>query len=155
MNQLTIGKYIAEKRRKQNFTQEQLAEKLGVSNKTISKWENGKCLPDYSIILKLCEELNITLSELMNGEDTAKDSVCVHDDVEILDLIHRIQVLEKEKNILYSLILVVFGIACGAISKTTGGTDVQDFVSGILMGISVGVILVGVYLIGKQVIKEN
>lgn len=49
MNQLTIGKYIAEKRRKQNFTQEQLAEKLGVSNKTISKWENGKCLPDYSI----------------------------------------------------------------------------------------------------------
>ena len=91
----------------------------------------------------------------MNGEDTAKDSVCVHDDVEILDLIHRIQVLEKEKNILYSLILVVFGIACGAISKTTGGTDVQDFVSGILMGISVGVILVGICLVGKQVIKEN
>lgn len=45
MNQLTIGKYIAVKRRKQYFTQEQLAEKLGVSNKTISKWENGKCLP--------------------------------------------------------------------------------------------------------------
>ena len=45
MNQLTIGKYIAEKRRKQNLAQEQLAEKLGVSNKTISKWENGKCLP--------------------------------------------------------------------------------------------------------------
>lgn len=91
----------------------------------------------------------------MNGEDTAKDSDCVHDDVEILDLIHRIQVLEKEKNILYSLILVVFVIACGSISKTTGGTDVQDFVSGILMGISVGVILVGIYLVGKQVIKEN
>lgn len=91
----------------------------------------------------------------MNGEDTAKDSACAQDDVEILDLIHRIQVLEKEKNILYSLILVVFGIACGAISKTTGGTDVQDFVSGILMGISVGVILVGIYLVGKQVIKEN
>ena len=104
---------------------------------------------------KLCEELNITLSELMNGEDTAKDSACAHDDVEILDLIHRIQVLEKEKNILYSLILVVFGIACGAVSKTTGGTDVQDFVSGILMGISVGVILVGIYLVGKQMIKEN
>ena len=90
----------------------------------------------------------------MNEEDTAKDSDCVHDDVEILDLIHRIQVLEKEKNILYSLILVVFGIACGAVSKTTGGTDVQDFVSEILMGISVGVILVGIYFIGKQVIKK-
>ena len=49
MNQITIGNYIAVKRRKQNITQEQLAEKLGVSNKTISKWENGKCLPDYSI----------------------------------------------------------------------------------------------------------
>ena len=71
------------------------------------------------------------------------------------ELIEALDILEKEKNILYSLILVVFGIACGAISKTTGGTDVQDFVSGILMGISVGVILVGIYLVGKQVIKEN
>ena len=46
MNQTAIGSYIARKRREQNLTQEQLAQQLGVSNKTISKWENGKCMPD-------------------------------------------------------------------------------------------------------------
>ena len=50
MNQLVIGKYISLKRKQKNMTQEQLAEKLGVSNKTISKWETGKCMPDYSIV---------------------------------------------------------------------------------------------------------
>lgn len=48
MNQTTIGSYIAQKRRAQNLTQEQLAEQLGASNKTISKWENGKCMPDIA-----------------------------------------------------------------------------------------------------------
>ena len=62
MNQTAIGSYIARKRKEQNLTQEQLAEQLGVSNKTISKWENGKCMPDYSIIQKLCEALHVTLS---------------------------------------------------------------------------------------------
>ena len=50
MNQLTTGKFIAHKRKEKNFTQEQLAEKLGVSNKTVSKWETGKCMPDYSVV---------------------------------------------------------------------------------------------------------
>ena len=59
MNQTTIGSYITKKRREKNLTQEQLAEKLGVSNKTISKWENGKCMPDYSIIEQLCKELSL------------------------------------------------------------------------------------------------
>ena len=57
MNQLVIGKYISLKRKQKNMTQEQLAEKLGVSNKTISKWETGKCMPDYSIVKNLCDEL--------------------------------------------------------------------------------------------------
>ena len=59
MNQTAIGSYIARKRREQNLTQEQLAQQLGVSNKTISKWENGKCMPDYSIIEPLCDALHV------------------------------------------------------------------------------------------------
>ena len=51
MNQITTGKFIAQKRKEKNLTQEQLAEKIGVSNKTISKWETGKCMPDYCIIV--------------------------------------------------------------------------------------------------------
>ena len=97
MNQTTIGSYIARKRKEQNLTQEQLAQQLGVSNKTISKWENGKCMPNYSIILRLCDALGVTLPELMDGEDAAEDSVRVYDDEQILDLLRRTQELERQR----------------------------------------------------------
>ena len=155
MNQTTIGSYIAQKRRAQNLTQEQLAEKLGVSNKTISKWENGKCMPDYSIIQTLCEALHVTIPELMDGEDAADSSVRVYDDAQILDLLRRTQELERQKSILYGLVLIILGIACGAMSKTTGGTDVQDFISGVLMGLSVAEILVGIAMIGRQYLLQR
>ena len=154
MNQAAIGSYITRKRREQNLTQEQLAERLGISNKTVSKWENGKCMPDYGIIQKLCDALHVTLPELMDGEDATQDSVRVDDDGQILDLLRRTQELERQKGILYGLVLIVLGIACGAMSRVTGGTDVQDLVSGILMGLSVGEVLVGVWAVGKQMIGK-
>ena len=154
MNQTAIGSYIAKKRREKNLTQEQLAEKLGVSNKTISKWENGKCMPDYSIIEQLCKELSVTLSELMDGEDAAEDSVRVYDDEQILDLLRRTQELERQKGILYGVILIVLGIASSALSKTTGGTDVQDFASGLLMGLSVAEMLAGISIAGKRLLSK-
>ena len=109
-------------------------------------------MPDYSIIQTLCDALGVTLPELMDGEDAADSSVRVYDDAQILDLLRRTQELERQKGILYGLVLIVLGIACGAISKTTGGTDVQDFVSGVLMGLSVAGILTGIGIIGKRVI---
>mgnify|MGYP002524540763 CR=1 FL=1 len=154
MNQTAIGSYIAKKRREKNLTQEQLAEKLGVSNKTISKWENGKCMPDYSIIEQLCKELSVTLSELMDGEDAAEDSVRVYDDEQILDLLRRTQELERQKNILYGIILIVLGIACNAMSNTVDGSHVQKFISGLLMGLSVAEILAGIVIVGKSIIKK-
>ena len=86
MNQTAIGGYIARKRKEQNLTQEQLAQQLGVSNKTISKWENGKCMPDYSIIQRLCDAIHVTLPELMDGEDAAENSVHVYDNEQILGI---------------------------------------------------------------------
>ena len=154
MNQTAIGGYIARKRKEQNLTQEQLAQQLGVSNKTISKWEDGKCMPDYSIIQKLCEALHVTLPELMDGEDASEDSVRVYDDEQILNLLRRTQELERQKGALYGLVLVVLGIASGAMSKTTGGTDVQDFISGVLMGVSVAEILAGIWVAGKTFLKQ-
>ena len=154
MNQTSIGSYIARKRKEQNLTQEQLAQQLGVSNKTISKWENGKCMPDYSIIQTLCEALHVTLPELMDGEDAADSSVRVYDDEQILDLLRRTQELERQKGVLDGLVLVVFGIASGAISNTTCGTDVQDFISGVLMGLSVAEILAGIWVAGKTLLKQ-
>ena len=95
MNQLVTGTFIALKRKQKNLTQEQLAEKLGVSNKTISKWETGKCMPDYSIVKSLCEELEVTVAELMDGEISEEKSVRTYDDEQIIDLLRRTQELEK------------------------------------------------------------
>ena len=154
MNQAVIGSYIAKKRREKNLTQEQLAEKLGVSNKTISKWENGKCMPDYSIIEQLCKELSVTLSELMDGEDATEDSVRIYDDEQILDLLRRTQELERQKNILYGIILIVLGIACNAMAGTVSGSEVQEFISGLLTGLSVAEILAGIVIVGRTVLKR-
>ena len=68
MDQVKIGKFIAECRRKNNLTQMQLAEKLNITDRAISKWENGKAMPDSSIMLDLCSELKISVNELLIGE---------------------------------------------------------------------------------------
>ena len=68
MNQEKIGKFIAENRRAKKITQSELAEKLGVTNRAISNWENGKNMPDLSLFKPLCEILEITINELMSGE---------------------------------------------------------------------------------------
>ena len=68
MDQIKIGKFIAESRKKNNLTQMQLAEKLNITDRAISKWENGKAMPDSSIMLDLCNELKISVNELLSGE---------------------------------------------------------------------------------------
>lgn len=69
MDQIKIGQYIADKRKAQGLTQEQLAEKLSKSQKAVSKWERGVCLPDVSVYTELCDILCITLNEFFSGED--------------------------------------------------------------------------------------
>ena len=68
MNQVKIGKFIAECRKKQDLTQLQLAEKLNVTDRAVSKWETGKSMPDSSLMLPLCEVLKITVNDLLSGE---------------------------------------------------------------------------------------
>lgn len=68
MNQVKIGKFIAECRKRCGLTQMQLAEKLNITDRAVSKWENGKSLPDSSIMLDLCELLNISVNDLLSGE---------------------------------------------------------------------------------------
>ena len=68
MNQVKIGKFIAERRKDKNLTQADLAEKLNITDRAISKWETGKGMPDSSIMLDLCKELEISVNELLSGE---------------------------------------------------------------------------------------
>ncbi len=68
MDQYKIGRFIAESRKQKNMTQEVLGEKVGVTNKTVSRWETGRYMPDLDTIPILCEELGITVNELLSGE---------------------------------------------------------------------------------------
>ncbi len=68
MDQIKIGKFIASRRKLKNLTQMQLAEKLGITDRAVSKWENGKGMPDSSLMLDLCAELQISVNELLCGE---------------------------------------------------------------------------------------
>ncbi|MBQ7833975.1 MAG: helix-turn-helix transcriptional regulator [Lachnospiraceae bacterium] len=74
MNQEKIGKFISECRKEKQLTQEQLAVQLGVTSKSISKWENGNCLPDASKYKSLCEILGITVNELFSGERLSSET---------------------------------------------------------------------------------
>ncbi len=152
MDQLAIGKFIALKRKEKNLTQEQLAEQLNISNKTVSKWETGKCMPDYSVIKNLCEVLEITISELMDGEEE-KESIRTYDEDQTLELLRRVQELERQKNTLHGMLLIVMGIAMLAIAQTLGGSAVRDFFAGLFLGMSIAEMLVGVYVVGKGIAK--
>ncbi len=154
INPTVVGKFIAQKRKEKNLTQENLAERLGVSNKSISKWERGKCMPDYSIVESLCKELGITISELLDGEENENNSLRTYDDQQTLEMLARIQHLERQRQLFIGAILIVMGIALQALSQNTGGTSFKDFVSGLMLGISVGEILAGLYIAGRSLIKE-
>ena len=150
MNQIIMGRFIAQKRRELNLTQEQLGERLNVSNKSVSKWETGKCMPDYSVIEPLCQALNISIPELFDGEENGKENIRLYDDKQMLAMVERVQRLEKQKSTFVGIMLITMGIALLAFSETVSGTVVRDFISGVMLGLSIGEILVGAYVTVKS-----
>lgn len=155
MNQSKIGKFISQKRKEKNLTQAQLAEKLGVSNKSVSKWETGKCMPDYSIIQRLCDELDISVSELVDGEEQEKDSIRLYDAGQMLDMIERVQLLEYQKELLSGLSVVIVGLILLTLSFVTKGEDSRGFVSGLLLGLSSVLNLLGIILLAKTIYEQK
>ena len=98
MNQEKIGKFISELRKEKNMTQEQLADKLGISNKSISRWENGKTMPDYSLLNDICNEFNITINELLSGERIEKENYISKAEENLISLKRRIDIIHKIVN---------------------------------------------------------
>ena len=148
LNQILIGKYIAKKRKEKNLTQVQLAEKLSVSNKTISKWENGNSMPDYGVIELLCNELNISISELLDGEDkkeTKKDS----DNIKLIFLLRRMQKLDKQNKLITGFLMIVFSVALFSLSKDFSDSDTMNFLSGLFIGLSSATLLAGIIFMIK------
>ena len=111
MDQIKIGKFIAECRKKNNLTQIQLAEKLNITDRAISKWENGKGMPDSSIMLDLCNELKISVNELLCGEVISMDNTNKKQEQILLDMAKEVE--QKNKIIWTSMwvIMIVSMIA--------------------------------------------
>lgn len=117
MDQIKIGKFIAESRKRKKLTQEQLAEKLGVNSRTISRWENGKNMPDISLYKSLCEILDISVEELINGEKTKDNYLKQSYEKAIINTIDSNEKVKKKMNKLIKLLLVlVFVISIITIS---------------------------------------
>ena len=110
MNQEKIGKFIAKCRKDKKITQSELAERLGVTDKSIGNWENGRNMPDLSLFKPLCDELGITINDLLSGEKISKDKYQERFEENIVNTIdYSTKKISKYSNII-GLMLVIFGL---------------------------------------------
>ena len=107
MDLVKIGKYIASKRKSLGMTQKQLAEKLGMSDKSVSKWERGVCLPDVSVYKELCSILGISLNEFLAGEDIAQENMIQKSETNIIEVIKDNINKEKCLKVMKYILLVI------------------------------------------------
>ena len=103
MDQIKIGKFIADERKRKGYTQKQLSEKLEISDKTISKWERGNGFPEVSLLLPLCNELEITVNELLSGERVSEEDYRKKAEENMVNLVREAQ--ESKKKIILSVIV--------------------------------------------------
>ena len=118
MDLIKIGKYIAGKRKSLGMTQKQLAEKLGMSDKSVSKWERGVCLPDVSVYKELCSILGISLNEFLAGEDIAQENMIQKSETNIIEVIR--DNIDKQKclKVMKCILLVISICAVSVIGFT-------------------------------------
>ena len=155
MNQIKIGKFISLKRKEKNLTQEQLAERLSISHKTVSKWECGKCMPDYSIIEMLCNELNISVSELLQGETSlTPHNAC---DETVLERLREIDELKASKISNNGIFCILIGLIAYLLSTTQNHAHYQFVILTVLsvVSMSIGLLTLTWGYICKRKIKIN
>ena len=105
MDQVKIGKFISDERKAKGYTQKQLSELLGISDKTISKWERGNGFPEASLLLPLCNELEITVNELLTGERISQQNYKKKAEENMVNMIR-----EKEENKQKLLLTTMIGV---------------------------------------------
>ncbi len=112
MDQIKIGKFIAECRKKANLTQMQLAEKLNITDRAVSKWERGKALPDSSIMLELCGVLGITVNDLLSGEEINMENNNQKNEQLLLDMAKE---LENKNKMIWSTMWAIMIVSITAL----------------------------------------
>lgn len=110
MDQIKIGRFIADERKRKGYTQKQFSEKLEISDKTISKWERGNGFPEVSLLLPLCNELEITVNELLSGERVSEDDYRKKAEENMVNLVKEAQE-SKKKIIISAMVALLASIA--------------------------------------------
>ena len=110
MDQIRSGRLIAEERKKKGYTQRQLAEKLNISDKTISKWECGNGFPEVSLLLPLCDELGITVNDLLSGEIVPREDYQKKAENNMVEMIREREANKKQ----FTLTLLLGGVSLAA-----------------------------------------
>ena len=143
MDQIQIGKFIAESRKAKDLTQRQFADALSISDKTISKWECGKGLPEVSLMLPLCAALEITVNDLLSGEKVSEVDYQRKAEGNMMDLMKENE--ENRKRMALSMITVVITIiAVCALIVIASFPDLPAIVRIILIVLSVAVAVAGI-----------
>ena len=143
MDQIQIGKFIAESRKSRNLTQRQLADALSISDKTISKWECGKGLPEVSLMLPLCAALDITVNDLLSGERVSVIDYPKKAEANMMNLMKENE--ENRKKMALSIITgVITIIAVCALITIASFLDLPTVVRIILIVFSIAVAAAGI-----------
>lgn len=124
MDQIKIGRFIAAMRKEKSYTQRQLADILGISDKTVSKWETGNGLPDVSLMMPLCDALGINVNELLSGERLSDADYKKKAEENIMNLVKEKE--ESKKNIILSVIVCFVTILAGVTIVTLSGLLEMD-----------------------------
>ena len=145
MDQIKIGKFIAEERKHKGYTQRQLAEQLGISDKTISKWERGNGFPEVSLLMPLCEELEISVNELLTGERVSEIDYRKKAEENMVNLVKEAQE-SKKKIILSALVACLVIIAATPLFVISGALQMDNWIRVLLIIIGIIVISVGIVI---------
>ena len=141
-----IGKFIAEQRKNKNLTQIKLAEKLNVSEKAVSKWECGKGFPDSSLILPLCNELNITANELLSGKKLETSEYKSNAEDNLISLVNE-KNFNKKKTIIANLMAGLILISCLTILFVASYVNLYTWARILLIVIALLVLVTGIILV--------
>ena len=144
MNQVKIGKFISEKRKEQGLTQSQLAEKFGITDRAVSKWETGKSLPDASLMLDLCDLLKISVTDLLNGEKVSMDKYNETAENNLLEMVREKEFADKrllKSEIVICVISALFLLSMLAVGIVFGLQD-KAWVFWLLFGIGIAQFIV-------------
>ena len=144
MDQVKIGKFVAERRRNVNLTQMQLAEMLNITDRAVSKWETGKSMPDSSIMLELCDILKISVNDLLCGEVVTMDNYNKELENNLLEMINQKEQADKRLLALEIFIGVVVSVVLFILILMASFVHMADWLRVILIIIGIIIFAIGI-----------